>query len=42
MQPLKLTAKEALSPRITRFRFEHPEGAQLPEGMIPQGAPQPR
>lgn len=30
MQPLKLTAKEALSPRITRFRFEHPEGAQLP------------
>lgn len=30
MQPLKLTAKDALSPRITRFRFEHPEGRPLP------------
>lgn len=30
MQPLILTAKEPLSPRITRFRFEHPDGAALP------------
>lgn len=30
MQELILTAKEPLSPRITRFRFEHPEGAPLP------------
>lgn len=30
MQALKLTAKEPLSDRITRFRFEHPEGARLP------------
>ncbi|MDT1062444.1 PDR/VanB family oxidoreductase [Paracoccus sp. CPCC 101403] len=30
MQTLKLTRKEPLSPRITRFRFEHPEGAPLP------------
>lgn len=30
MQPLILTARETLSPRITRFRFEHPEGRPLP------------
>ena len=30
MQPLKLTRKEPLSPRITRFRFERPDGAPLP------------
>lgn len=30
MQPLILTAKEPLSPRITRFRFEHPQGRPLP------------
>lgn len=30
MQVLKLTVKQPLSPRITRFRFEHPEGASLP------------
>lgn len=30
MQPLILTAKQPLSPRITRFRFEHPEGRPLP------------
>jgi ferredoxin-NADP reductase len=30
MQTLKLTARQALSPRVTRFRFEHPEGAPLP------------
>lgn len=30
MQPLKLTARQPLSPRITRFRFEHPDGAALP------------
>lgn len=30
MQALKLTAKQPLSPRITRFRFEHPAGAELP------------
>lgn len=30
MQHLKLTTKEPLSARITRFRFEHPEGAALP------------
>jgi ferredoxin-NADP reductase len=30
MQSLKLTRKEPLSPRITRFRFEHPQGAPLP------------
>lgn len=27
---LKVTAKEALSPLVTRFRFEHPDGARLP------------
>lgn len=30
MQPLKLVARDALSPRITRFRFEHPDGRPLP------------
>lgn len=30
MQPLKLTARETLSPRITRFRFERPDGRLLP------------
>ena len=30
MQPLILTARETLSPRVTRFRFEHPEGRPLP------------
>lgn len=30
MQELILTAKQPLSPRITRFRFEHPEGRPLP------------
>lgn len=30
MQELLLTARDPLSPRITRFRFEHPEGAPLP------------
>lgn len=29
-QALKLTHREALSPRITRFRFEHPDCAPLP------------
>lgn len=29
-QSLKLTAKQPLSARITRFRFEHPEGTELP------------
>ncbi|TJZ91361.1 oxidoreductase [Paracoccus gahaiensis] len=30
MQPLKLVLKQPLSPRVTRFRLEHPEGAPLP------------
>lgn len=30
MQPLILTDKQVLSPRITRFRFQHPDGALLP------------
>ncbi|ARC35235.1 oxidoreductase (plasmid) [Paracoccus yeei] len=30
MQPLILTARETLSPRITRFRFERPDGGPLP------------
>ena len=30
MQPLILTAREALSPRITRFRFERPDKGPLP------------
>jgi len=29
-QILKLTEKQPLSPRITRFRFEHPKGLPLP------------
>jgi len=29
-QMLRVTAREALSPLVTRFRFEHPEGAALP------------
>ena len=30
MQPLILTARETLSPRITRFRFERPDKGPLP------------
>ena len=30
MIPLLLTEKTPLSPRITRFRFQHPDGAALP------------
>lgn len=30
MQSLILTEKQPLSPRITRFRFEHPDGRALP------------
>ncbi|MDS9469536.1 PDR/VanB family oxidoreductase [Paracoccus sp. MBLB3053] len=29
-QVLRLTQKQPVSPRITRFRFEHPEGRSLP------------
>ncbi len=30
MQPLILTDKQPLSPRVTRFRFQRPDGAPLP------------